>query len=80
MLVLVSAGIELISFLVTDAMLFWIWDENNVEKNADNTLMFYLLVGSAYSMSSTFQLLTLPCQRAEAGGVQEDGRGYSQDS
>jgi len=50
----------------------WIYCENNVDK----TLMFWLLLSSAYIKSRTFQPPLL-CQRR---GAQEAGREHSQDS
>ena len=57
--VLVLAGIELIFFVVAHTVLFWICDQNSVEK----TLMFYLFLNSAYTASRSFPFLTLPHQR-----------------
>lgn len=58
MSVLALAGIELIFFTVAHMVLYF----GSMEKNIDKTLMFSLLLSSAYTESRTFNLLTLPCQ------------------
>jgi len=53
-----SGWIELIFFTVAHMVLYF----ESVKKNIDKTLMFSLLLSSAYTESRTFKLLTLPCQ------------------